>query len=189
MKKIITTRLLLVVVGSLLLSGFHFNNAYATEAYFDTPRLYYGLDIGPYRLTYDDGSHLTISSFVLNAGKVIDKNFSVEGRFGMTENKNLYRYIEGDIDVFETFFSIYFRATAAQADHSFYGLLGYTRSRFEVKGLISNVETDSGLSYGLGMDLFGNRDTAVSIKLIRLLKKTEWHEDNFTIGLTHYIGR
>lgn len=114
-------------------------------------------------------------------GKYLVNWLSVEGQFGMTTNSDTNRGIAT--------YGVYVRPDLDLGQYKLYGLLG-------LGGLYAyedNEENDSevGFSYGVGLEIFGTKDIAVTFEYISLIDKSvdggDRTFDTLGIGFTYYF--
>jgi hypothetical protein len=140
---------------------------------------------------------------VLKAGYDITNFLAIEGQVGGTikESYSIYDNQGQEAlgyDVRGEHAGIYARANWRLRNFTLYGLVGYSYYNlvedFYLAGFVDeSFNTDeTGLSYGLGVDLFGSSRTALSINWMQLIN--EETEFDFTldvsaayIGITYYF--
>lgn len=78
---------------------------------------------------------------------------------------------------------------------SLYGMLGashakntYTTDGSALTSTVSYSTTASGLSYGVGVELFGAPSTALHVEWIRYLNTDDLVAEGWVFGLTHYFA-
>ncbi len=138
-------------------------------------------------VTYDEEGFDEVepTALVFKYGQFVNDNVAVEGRFGIGLQDD-----DIDFDIFgttfeaevgvETVFGIYLVAhTSPDANHSFYGVFGFTRGELEVSidGFGSESEDESDISYGFGAR-FGN----FSLEYMNYLDKDDFEATAISLG-------
>ena len=131
---------------------------------------------------------------VVNIGYDLDKVFSLEAQFGVTESDKQTRS-GADVEVQMEHTSLFARANYRRNHTALYGMIGRTYTKTQSKALGNGFlaiekETDStsGIAYGVGADFFGSDTVAVNLKWLRLLDQDDTEVDAIFLGVTHYIG-
>lgn len=69
-----------------------------------------------------------------------------------------------------------------------YGLLGLTHAKGSASGSgIALNGRKTGVSYGVGVELYGNASTAVNLEWIQLLKKSDFDYQTINLGFVHHF--
>jgi len=114
-------------------------------------------------------------------GKILNEDFSVEGQFGMTTNSDDEKGIAT--------YGVYLRGGKDFGEYKPYGLLGLSGYHAYQDGFDS-VSESSG-SYGLGLEIFGSKNVAVTFEYIRMIDKEIDNEDitfdTVGLGFTYYF--
>ena len=165
------------------------------------PNWYYGFGASPYRLEdADTDSHISFGAFSGRVGINMNEFLAVEGHLGLSDWKNIFSSSTyGNVDARLIVSSIYLKAKYEQEKYTFYGLVGTTSLKVETSGTlgfpgffsadVSSSETESGASYGVGVDLFGNKTTSVTFMILRTLEEKNADVNSFNIGFNYFFDR
>jgi hypothetical protein len=187
-------RLFIIIICALLLICF--SSAHASETRDDRNKFYLGASVGSYQDVLEDDT--LGGSFQI--GYDLHKFIAIESQLGLTydtyeetvdgstlSSKNLISYA-----------SIYLRGNLRFDSFSLFALGGYSyvRNDFELdispplpffESMDGNT-SDSDVSYGAGIDLYGNDTTALSFKWMRIIDMGDEGElDAWLLGFTHYL--
>ncbi len=115
-------------------------------------------------------------------GWILNDIMSVEGKLGMiTKNP------DGDEVKDVVSYGVYLRAGKDFGQYKLYGLIGATGIQYRT----TDKNTESGGSYGLGLEIFGTKDIAVSFEYLMMLDKTidgtDVMFDSLGLGFTYYF--
>ncbi len=163
--------------------GMYFGGSFSSHKIKDLGKRLYGADI---KVGYD------LTNFL-----------AIEGQFGGTITEyfilvdELGPYADDDLRVERA--GIYARANWRLTNITLFGLVGY--GYYNViddiayyDGSNETINTDeSGLSYGLGIELFGSGRTALSVSWMQLIKEKveydfELNSQAVFLGITHYFN-
>ncbi len=164
-----------------------------------TPTTYSDRSLGP-ELEFDN------ALIVGRAGSYIDENISLEARFGLGISDDTLSASGTDPDLgnysaslgFEinTLLGAYLQANSELPGNlSVYGLLGFSRINATVTGTISSSvygtanasadDTETGLSYGGGVNVAIAPNTALSIEYMSYLDKSDFDVTSFNLGIMY----
>ncbi len=122
-------------------------------------------------------------------GKTLNEFLAVEGQLGVTtssdDNKGIYTL------------SAFLRADKDFGQYKIYGLLGYS-GIYAYEDDFEDVD-ESSASYGIGLDIFGSKDMAITIEYVNLIDTSvdgadaNFGEGNLSfdtigIGFTYYFS-
>ena len=139
---------------------------------------------------------------VLKIGYDLASFFAIEGHGGMTIVETEYGEF-GYADNRAEHAGIYARLNWRLTNITLYGLVGYGyyKAKSEYTSYIDPIfdysgdRDEQGLSYGIGLDLFGSARTAVSLNWMQLIneKDEEYIVEEFNaqaiyLGITHYFN-
>ena len=114
-------------------------------------------------------------------GYLINEFVSTEGQLGMTTNS--------DLDKGTLTYGAYLRASKKYGQYTPYALIGLGGYYSYAKNLDSTNET--GLSYGVGLDIFGSKDLAISIEYLTVVNKSvnsaDLTFDTLGVGFTYFF--
>lgn len=170
------------------------------------PQTYRGLYLGMHG-SYDrisDTDNANIVGGLFKIGYDINKFIGLEAHAGATTTK---RYIVvdqqgqeiGDYKKRGRHVALYGRANWHFTNITLYGLLGVDYYRIiedvNIPGSFSDKSSigKTGLSYGVGVDLFGNSQTALSLNYMQLINKDFYGDGDKTkvdaihLGITYYF--
>jgi hypothetical protein len=125
----------------------------------------------------------------IKLGKELSDILAVEGQFGLTSSSDDKKAI--------SIFGAYLRAGKDFGKVKIYGLLGFG-SIYAYEDGFENV-SESGGSYGVGIEIFGSKDLAITIEYIDLIDKSvdggdpafgkgDLKFDITSIGFTYYFS-
>ena len=150
------------------------------------------LGIGLVGVTYepDEGDSFSMPGVMLTAGYEFTPRFSVEARLGSTGEDEGTAFggtvpISFRINLLGGVFAKYsWIYGQKQGWARFYGLLGgsYVAAQVEGQGETAR-DNDSGLGYGLGLDLFGSDRTAIVLEWVRYLQTDDYTIDAPMVGV------
>lgn len=114
-------------------------------------------------------------------GKMLNQHISIEGQFGMTTNSDDKKGIAT--------YGAYLRAEKDFGQYKLYGLLGASGIHAYFDGF--DDVTESSGSYGVGMEIFGNKHIAVTFEYINMVDKSvgdgDLTFDTLGIGFSYYF--
>jgi opacity protein-like surface antigen len=153
------------------------------------------IGVGVSQLNYDESPISTNhSALTLKFGHEINEFLAVEGRASLSPDEVKVEDDEVGEFNFEIDYLVgmYFRGNLVIGGNPrvrAYGMLGFTRGKFSAStsgGSNSDSETD--LGYGIGIELYGNEDNAISLEFMRALDVDDEYEftvDSITVGYIH----
>lgn len=114
-------------------------------------------------------------------GYIINDNLTVEGQLGLNTNSN---------DKLGTVtFGTYLRASKDYGQYKPYGLVGL--GGYYSYDDVADNDTQFGGSLGVGLEIFGSKDLAISVEYLRILDKTidgsDITFDTVGLGFTYYF--
>jgi len=114
-------------------------------------------------------------------GYLVNEFVSAEGQLGMTTNS--------DLDKGTLTFGAYLRASKDFGQYKPYALIGLGGYYSYADGVDSTSET--GLSYGIGLEVFGSKDLAISFEYLTVVNKSvdggDLTFDTLGVGFTYYF--
>ena len=117
----------------------------------------------------------------VKAGKTLREYLSVEGHLGMTTNT-------GDKRGRFTY-GLYLRADKDFGRYRLYGLLG--ASGFYDYHDVEEDVSESGASWGAGVEIFGSKNVALSLEYLRMIDKSvdegDYLYDSLGVGFSYYF--
>ncbi len=158
--------------------------SFSVQAEVDLSGTYYGLQYSNSKSISEDSSTKTEISYghiKAKYGWMMNDLISLEGQLGFTnapdESDSLLVY------------GAYLRAGYDFGSYKLYGLLG-------IGGIYAydsqDKESESSGSYGLGLEIFGSRDVAVTLEYLTVLNKsvdgTDLKFDSLGIGYSYYFS-
>lgn len=173
-----------------------FSSAHAFETRDERNQLYLGFNVGSYLDIYEDN---TLGG-TIQVGYDLHNFFALEAHLGLTYDS--YEETTGAVTVSEKALlyhaSVYLRGNLRFDAFTLFAVGGYTYLRndfeFEINPptppfeSFDDTESDSDVSYGGGIDLYGNATTAVTFKWMRVIDLGDEGElDAWYIGITHYL--
>jgi len=187
-------RLFKIIICALLFICF--SSAYASETRDERNKFYLGANLGSYQDVLQDDA----LGGSLQIGYDLHKFIAIESQLGLTYDS--YKETAGGSTVSATslvsYASIYLRGNLRFDTFTLFALGGYSYVRndfkFEVSPPIPPFESiddytdESDVSYGAGIDLYGNDTTALSFKWMRIIDMGDQGElDVWMLGFTHYL--
>lgn len=176
MKKIIVTLLLLVA-----------SSAFAAE-----PGFYAGVNYA--QTDYKQSGFPTVSptALVFKLGKELNPNLAIEGRLGIglsddSVGIDLGIPVTVGLDI-DNFYGVYLKGRLPIGTVTPYGLIGWTKGKLTATvaggGIsVSGSDSDSGVSYGLGVDFPVGKTTAINLEYAQLLKGDGYKINGISVGL------
>ena len=139
---------------------------------------------GDVRIDGDSGS-FSPTTLVARVGKYYRKHYSLEGRLGIPLRDDSKATSAGETNVgLFGIFGVYGTARVTLLErYSIYGIAGISAISGEVEvSSADRSDTDTGISYGAGMDIgFGN--SALNLEYISYLDESSFDFDAFALGL------
>ncbi len=157
--------------------------SFSAQAEIELTGSYYGIQFSNsnYKLEYNSGSTETGYGHLKGKyGWVMNDTVSLEGQLGFTNSP------EGAESLMV--YGAYLRAGKNFGDYKLYGLLG-------LGGIYSydaeNNESEAGGSYGLGLEILGSKEVAITLEYLTVLNKSvdagDLTFDSLGIGYTYYF--
>ena len=119
-------------------------------------------------------------------GKQFNKNFALEGRLGIgvSDDEVTVSGLPVSVEV-DNYFGLYGKGIYPASDAvSVYGLLGFTRGELTAKaGGFSVSDSDSDLSFGLGVDFVVSPIASLNLEWARLLKGDGYKLNGISLGV------
>lgn len=184
-------RLFKIIICALFFISFSTAHAYETRD--ERNNLYLGLNAGSYQDFLDEEDALG-GTFLI--GYDLHKFFAIESRLGLSYDSSEVILGTDSIstNALLSHASIYLRGNLRFDSFTLFAIGGYSYVRldYEVKGgpfePVDDSDNEDDISYGGGIDLYGNATTAVSFQWMRVLDKGDEGEiDAWYIGITHYL--
>ena len=117
----------------------------------------------------------------VKSGKMLNEYLSVEGQFGMTTNTGDKR---GRLS-----YGLYLRPDLDLGRYRLYALLGVS-GFYDYHDVADNI-SESGASLGLGVEVFGSKDVALSLEYLRMIDKSvdegDYVYDSIGLGFSYYF--
>ena len=163
------------------------------QAEFEWTGLYSGLLFSSSRdeFTSDEGveNNESRGHIKVKLGKYLNDYISVEGQFGMTTNSDEVQGIST--------LGAYVRANKSFGKYTIYGLLGFS-GIYAYDDDFENV-SESGGSYGVGLEVYGSKNLSLTFEYIALLDKSvsggdqdfgngDLKFDTIGMGLTYFFS-
>lgn len=135
------------------------------------------------RAAYDETSFETANptALAVRVGGEINPNLAVEGRLGIGLAKDTVSGIDLDID---NFYGAYVRGLLPTGTVTPYGMLGWTKGKATASaGGLAVSDSDSDMSYGIGLDAWISKTVALNAEIGRLLKGDGYKIDALSLGV------
>ena len=177
----------------LLLLGVFAATCNPAQAEIEWTGLYSGIIYSSSRDEFDPdegvSNNETRGHLKVKLGKYLNDYISIEGQFGMTTNS--------DFDQGISTLGAFVRANQSFGKYTVYGLLGFS-GIFAYDDGLENVN-ESGLSYGIGLEVFGSKDLSISLEYVSILDKSvnggdpnfgsgDLSFDTLGIGFTYFFS-
>ncbi|MDX5333632.1 MAG: porin family protein [Gammaproteobacteria bacterium] len=138
-------------------------------------------------LTYDESGvpEADLGALTGRFGHFFTDNLAVEGRIGFGVADDTVNVLGVDVDVeLDNFMGVYGMAHLPVSNSaSVYGMLGFTRGELTASaGGASFTETDTGLSFGVGVDFSLNETLSLNAEYARYLDESAYDVNGFAIG-------
>ena len=161
---------------------------FSTHTYAEQNQGYYG--IGYHMGSYEENGvpEADIGAIAFRAGGYLNQVIALEARLALgitddTVRNNINNPVDIDLD---TALSVFVKADVPVTPFvNAYGLLGFTRAEIEAStGGLTTSESETGLSYGLGMEGEISRHTSLSIEYVLLLDEDAFEYTAINVGIT-----
>lgn len=162
--------------------------AVSTPAYAEQAQGYYG--IGYHMGSYENTGvpEADIGAIAFRAGGYLNQVIALEARLALgisddTVRTNTLNPVDIDLD---TALSVFVKADVPMTPFvNAYGLLGLTRGEIETSSAgLTASESETGLSYGLGIEGEISRRTSLSIEYVQLLDEDAFEYTAINVGIT-----
>lgn len=121
-------------------------------------------------------------------GQRFTDRLAIEGRVGTTTD-DTQSVLGVDVDLKVDYYASAFgRFDVTTGAAKLYGLAGVTHGKLSADADtlgIGDSESDTGLSYGVGLDLYGNEHLAVTVEYIRHIDDDDYTIDAANLGFTY----
>jgi opacity protein-like surface antigen len=162
--------------------------ALSTHTYAEQTRGYYG--IGYHMGSYENTGipDADIGAIAFRAGGYLNQVIALEARLALGISDDTVRTSAiNSIDIeLDTALSAFIKADVPMTPFvNAYGLLGLTRGEIETSSAsLTSSESETGLSYGLGIEGEINRRTSLSIEYVQLLDEDAFEYTAINVGIT-----
>lgn len=122
----------------------------------------------------------------LRMGKYVNESVAVEGRVLLGASSDTVEFLGTDIEVdIKNALSVFVKADLPLSESgNFYGLLGFSKGKLEATALGSTLSADdSGLSYGMGIELGLTDNLYFSGEYIMYLSEDDYDYNAFNLGI------
>ncbi len=160
---------------------------------------YVGGSMGFIELSNQSVPDISFTTLSAKAGKSLNDNFSAEFRLGSGVSNESLSATGGEVtfDV-ENYYGVYLKAGNAVNEAIYpYFVVGYTKLKLgaetQVNGFgntsftASASDSESDISYGIGLDLGNKADIIFNLEYINLLNKNGTKLNSFSFGLTKHF--
>lgn len=158
--------------------------ALSTHAYAEQDKGYYGL--GYQKGSYENSGvpEANPGAIVFRAGSYLNQVVSIDARLalGITDDT-----VGAGVDVeLDTALSVFLKGDIPMTPFvNAYGLLGFTRAEVDASAGGTTVsESESGLSYGLGIEGEISRHTSLSVEYVQYLNEDNFEYTGINFGIT-----
>ena len=135
------------------------------------------------RASYDEDGFGTAkpTAVALRLGTEINPNLAVEARLATGLSDDTVSGIDVEID---NFYGAYVRGMLPVGTVTPYGLIGWTKGKATASlGSFSVSESESDISYAVGVDVWLTKQTALNAEFGRLLKGDGYEIDALSVGV------
>ncbi len=140
----------------------------------------------------DEPPDYSLVGGMLKAGYELSPTLAVEGHFGLTDGDT--QTVFGDTVPVElrinALAGVFARLSYLHLEERgwarIYGLLGFSVVEVEASAQGSTAEdSDSGVSFGVGVELFGSDHTAIALEWVRYIQQSDYTIDTPMVGLVY----
>ena len=144
-----------------------------------------GYHIGQYEET--GAPKANPSGIKLEFGKYLIDNVAIEGQFTLGAGEDTVEYLGVDVDIkVKSAISLFIKGDIDLGEKAnLYGLIGFTKGEIEATIPEFNYSvsaSDTGLSYGFGVEIFTSNDFSVSGEYISYLSESGYDYSGFNLG-------
>lgn len=135
------------------------------------------------RVAYKESGFDTANptALAVRVGAEVNPNLAVEGRLGVGLAEDTVSGIDLEVD---NFYGVYVRGLLPTGTVTPYGLIGWTKGEITASaGGLSFSDSDSDLSYGVGLDAWVSKTVALNAELGRLVKGDGYKADALSFGV------
>ncbi len=147
---------------------------------------YWGLSFQNGDFREDDIPRLSPKSAGITIGSRKNENFSLESRLMLGAESDETDLFIGDIELdIKYIFSGFLKFNSTpDSNMAFYGLVGFSKADFEADlGYgIKESESDTGLSYGVGVEFGSPSSTKFTVEYVRYLNESSYTYNGVNIG-------
>lgn len=155
-----------------------FSSAFVHAA--EGPKFYWGVMAGVSELSFDRYSdeELSLTSLTGRVGYDFGKFLSLEGRLMASDSDTFSDGLSLEVTYLGNISAKLNFAFGEEKRINLYGLVGYTTWKWTASlGNTTADDTDDGVSYGLGVELFADRMNGLNFEVIRYLDSSIDGED------------
>jgi len=147
-------------------------------------------------LNYDSdvlADDVNVGAVIGTLGYQINDNFNIEARYGVDLGGDAIEFRDVDSDTELTVDSVMGLYAIGRLPNSTlftpYGVLGFSKTKVDVKGTFEGAEVDvddneSGLSYGLGVEIMPNEKDRVYLEYMVLSDEDDVEATGISMGFT-----
>lgn len=132
---------------------------------------------------------VTPTALVFKLGKELTPNIAIEGRLGtgLSDDGLTVSGVQLTVDI-DNFYGVYFKGMLPTGSITPYGLIGFTKSKLTFTGsvpgfTIAGSDSESSLSYGVGVDFQLSKTTAINLEYAQLVKGDGYKLNGFSVGV------
>lgn len=157
--------------------------AFSTHSYGEQNQGYYG--IGYHMGSYENTGvpEADIGAIAFRAGGYLNQVIALEARLALGITDDTVNNVDIELD---TALSAFIKADVPMTPFvNAYGLLGLTRGEIETSSAVLTAsESETGLSYGLGIEGEISRRTSLSVEYVLLLDEDAFEYTAINVGIT-----
>jgi opacity protein-like surface antigen len=153
------------------------------------PGFYWGINYT--QVDYKESGFPTVSpsAVVFKLGKEFSSIIAMEGRFGtgLSDDSMNISGVDLALDI-DNVYGVYLKGMLPNKPLTPYGLIGVTKGKLTFTASVpgfsySESHSDSGLSYGVGIDFHIGQNAAINLEYAQLLKGTGFKINGMSAGV------
>lgn len=178
-------RVFIILCAVFITNNIVLANEFST--YFDI-----GYHLGKYKEDVSGTPSFEPNAIKIGIGKFLNENIAIEGQFaiGLGEDTDQYQGIDIDVEI-ENAISIFLKGNLNLSEKAnLYGLVGFTKGKLKAKTDALGEDyssSDSGLSYGLGVDVCVVNNISLRGDYIFYLSEDDYDYSGFNLSVMFKI--
>lgn len=152
---------------------------------------------------FEDFGARSVNGYTVQVGLDLSKYLALEGHIGMANETS--KTVTSGADFVKATVRAAYASVVARGNLRFdkttlFGFVGMTYRtlngdlNYSIGGTPGSEdidESDSGATYGIGIDLYGNKTTAITLKTSKVFRATDEEDEDIDVtmlGITHYLN-